>query len=284
MILKNYNDCSTAGLSLLDEQLIRQIMIIAPGVLTRLDQIPSIRAGNACHPYLQTPAVKALRDAIEARGQQMIINSAYRTIAQQAILFQHFQNRRCGIRAAARPGQSNHNSGLGIDVEDAVGWRPYLERFGWDWIGSFDPMHFDYIRPGVKDLKSLSIKAFQQLWNLNNPKQPLKEDGIWGLQTFQALLATPCSGFKSVAAKRIPAVEIPAALVNKELIPSLRIGNKGEHVLLLQQALNRKGYTAKVDGIFGASTQLAVQAMQQDMGLDIDGVVGIATKRALGLA
>lgn len=269
---------------MLDEQLIKQIQTIAPGVLTRIDQISGIRAGNACHPYLQTPAVKALREAIEARGQQMQINSAYRTIAQQAILFQHFQNRQCGIRAAARPGLSNHNSGLGIDVEDAIGWRSYLERFGWDWIGSFDPMHFDYVRSGCKDLKSLSIKAFQQLWNLNNPKQSLKEDGIWGPQTFQCLMATPYTGFRSVAAKRIPAVEIPAALEVKELIPSLRIGSKSEHVILLQQALNRKGYKIKVDGNFGASTQLAVQAMQQDFGLDIDGVVGIATKRALGLA
>lgn len=284
MILKNYSDCSTAGLSVLDEQLIRQILILSPTTLTRIDQIPGIRAGKACHPYLQTPAVNSLRQAVNDRAQQMTINSAYRTIAQQAILFQHFQNRQCGIRAAARPGLSNHNSGLGIDIEDAVGWRPYLEKYGWDWIGSFDPMHFDYVRAGIKDLRSLSIKAFQQLWNLNNPKQKIAEDGSWGLQTYQALLSTSCEGFKSVAAKRIPAVEVPATLELKPLIASLRMGDRNEQVKLLQQALNRKGYQVKVDGVFGVSTQIAVQSLQETHGLDIDGVVGIATKRALGLA
>lgn len=214
----------------------------------------------------------------------MIVNSAYRTIAQQAILFQHFQNRQCGIRAAARPGLSNHNSGLGIDIEDAIGWRPYLEKNGWDWIGSFDPMHFDYVKPGCKDLKSLSIKAFQQLWNLNNPAQKIAEDGCWGLQTYQALLTTSCTGFKNVAAKRIPAVEIPATLELKPLIASLRQGDRGEHVLLLQQALNRKDFSLKLDGIFGNSTKLAVRDFQLSNGLEADGVVGIATKKALGLA
>lgn len=282
--IKQYTDCSTAGLKVLDEQLIRQILIISPGTLTRIDQIPGVKAGNACHPYLQTAAVKALRDAIEARGQQMIVNSAYRTIAQQAVLFNHCQNRRCGIRAAARPGQSNHNSGLGIDIEDAIGWRLYLERFGWDWIGSFDPMHFDYVKAGVRDLRLLSIKAFQQLWNLNNSTSKIAEDGVWGVKTYEALLQTSCFGFRSVAAKTLPKTEVSAILAVNQLIPSLRIGDRGEHVLLLQQALNRKGYKVKIDGIFGASTQLAVQAMQQDFGLDIDGVVGIATKRALGLA
>ncbi|MGL5878250.1 MAG: peptidoglycan-binding protein [Xenococcaceae cyanobacterium] len=284
MILKNYSNCSTAELSLLDEQLIRQIQVISPTTLTRIDQIPGLLAGNACHPYLQTPAVNALRQAISERGQQMTVNSAYRTIAQQAILFQHFQNRQCGIKAAARPGASNHNTGLAIDIEDAVGWRPYLEKYGWDWIGSFDPMHFDYVRPGCKDLKSLSIKAFQQLWNLNNPKQKIAEDGVWGLQTYQALLATSCSGFPAVGAKRIPAVVVPAVLETHQLIPSLRKGDRNEYVLLLQQALNRKGYGLKVDGIFGTSTQIAVEALQQAQGLDIDGVVGVGTKRALGLA
>lgn len=285
MLIKDYDACSTDGLAALDEQLIRQILIISPITLTRIDQIPAVRAGSACHPYLQTPAINALRQAVNERGQQIIINSAYRTIAQQAVLFQHFQNRCCGIKAAARPGLSNHNTGLAIDVEDAIGWRPYLEKHGWDWLGSFDPMHFDYVKPGTKDLKSLSIKAFQQLWNLNNPKQRIAEDGVWGLQTYQALLAAPCQGFRSVNGKQIPPIAVPANLNAKiPAIPSLRQGDRGDKVVLLQQALSRKGFGVRVDGVFGASTELAVEALQQENGLDIDGVVGIATKRVLGLA
>ena len=145
-------------------------------------------------------------------------------------------------------------------------------------------MHFDYVRPGTKDLKALSIKAFQQLWNLNNLKQRLAEDGIWGLLTYEALLRTPYSGFAVSTSKSIAGVELPPLASIKQLIPSLRRGDRNDSVRILQQALNRKGCSVKVDGIFGLSTQLAVQSFQQSYGLDIDGVVGIATKKALGLA
>jgi hypothetical protein len=62
-------------------------------------------------------------------------------------------------------------------------------------------------------------------------------------------------------------------------LPSiLRLGDKGEHVKRLQQAL---GITA--DGIYGAKTKRAVQSAQRKHGLTPDGIAGPNTYKALGL-
>lgn len=60
---------------------------------------------------------------------------------------------------------------------------------------------------------------------------------------------------------------------------ALRMGDKGDDVKALQTAL---GITA--DGDFGALTYAAVHSFQAARGLQQDGIVGVATKAALGLS
>lgn len=280
--IRQYKDCSTNGLSSLDQQLIAQIQKIAPGLLLPFDCLAKVTVNKPCHAFLQPCAIKALEKAIAHRGTELIVNSAYRTLAQQGVLFAHFQNRRCGISAAARPGLSNHNSGLALDIEDAAGWRPYLERYGWDWIGSFDPMHFDFVGAGAKDIRSISIKAFQQLWNLNNPSDRVLEDGQWGLQTYHALSQTPCLGFTSNAGG-ITSMAIAKEISGGFEFASLRQGMRDEGVRAVQQALKKKNFTLTADGVFGNETMRAVKDFQVLCGLTADGVVGMETKRALGV-
>lgn len=56
---------------------------------------------------------------------------------------------------------------------------------------------------------------------------------------------------------------------------TLRKGNKGTQVKVLQWLLNENGYDAgTVDGIFGSNTRSAVKAYQKAKGLSADGVVG----------
>lgn len=64
-------------------------------------------------------------------------------------------------------------------------------------------------------------------------------------------------------------------------LPVLRRGNRGNGVKFLQCYLNLYGNALTVDGIFGASTQSAVQRFQQNNGLSVDGIVGRNTWRAL---
>lgn len=64
---------------------------------------------------------------------------------------------------------------------------------------------------------------------------------------------------------------------------SLSIGDRGQQVKRLQEALNAQGEDLVTDGIFGASTHAAVVAFQARRGLNPDGVVGPRTRAALGL-
>jgi peptidoglycan hydrolase-like protein with peptidoglycan-binding domain len=58
----------------------------------------------------------------------------------------------------------------------------------------------------------------------------------------------------------------------------LKVGSRGENVILLQQALK-----IPADGIFGAQTKNAVIAFQKEKGLKADGIVGPQTWDSLGL-
>lgn len=57
----------------------------------------------------------------------------------------------------------------------------------------------------------------------------------------------------------------------------------GDDVDALQQALVKAGVAIKVDGIYGHLTEAAVRRFQQQKGLTADGIVGPATRSALGL-
>lgn len=63
--------------------------------------------------------------------------------------------------------------------------------------------------------------------------------------------------------------------------PVLAAGNA--NVAALQTALRRKGlYDGTIDGVAGPGTLAAVRTLQRKAGLEVDGVVGPRTRRALG--
>ena len=78
----------------------------------------------------------------------------------------------------------------------------------------------------------------------------------------------------STAASTVPAAEAPSQ--------PLKPGDTGSQVKTLQQALAALGYSAgKPDGVYGPSTQNAVERFQVAKGLNEDGIVGPATLAAL---
>ena len=192
---------STIILKGLNDQLFAELNIIAPGKLVKIDDL-NVTLGYAVIPFVGGPTAKArLKAAIDKRGAKLSINSAYRTFAQQYLLFRlkNFGPNGCGITAVAKPGTSNHESGLALDINDAITWKPFLAAQGWRWFGPKDLPHYDFIAGGT-DLRSLGIKAFQSLWNKNNPKDLLKVDGKLGdnwqnSETIKRLLKTPKDGF-----------------------------------------------------------------------------------------
>jgi Putative peptidoglycan binding domain/Phage tail lysozyme len=66
--------------------------------------------------------------------------------------------------------------------------------------------------------------------------------------------------------------------------PTLRRGDVGEWVRLLQEALIAEGVDpGAVDGDFGVLTERAVMELQASRGLEVDGVVGTMTWNVLGV-
>ena len=66
--------------------------------------------------------------------------------------------------------------------------------------------------------------------------------------------------------------------------PVLRRGSKGDAVTELQRSLQKLGFMVAVDADFGAGTEVAVAAFQRDRKLDVDGIVGNDTWKAIDKA
>ncbi len=65
---------------------------------------------------------------------------------------------------------------------------------------------------------------------------------------------------------------------------NLSWGSRGAEVVQLQETLNGKGYwCGPADGIFGPKTYQGVVNFQRAASLKVDGIVGPATRQALGL-
>lgn len=278
-LVRDVTSCSTSVVSELDRQLLAQMNLIVPNVLVSFIDL-SVDIGEPVWPLLQPPAKAALARAISDRGRQMVVNSAYRTIAQQLILFNHSQRNRCGISIAALPGLSNHQSGLALDVEDAAGWEPFLESHGWRRLMPQDPVHFDYLGTGTTDIRGTAVRALQQLWNLNNPNRRLTVDGTYGPQTQRALNESPTEGFPK--GEKI-SLDVRKRRLGSRLLRLTRPILEGEDVRELQIALNKVGFNLEVDGYFGPATDEAVRKFQTDKGLVVDGIVGSATLEALNM-
>lgn len=201
----NLSGCpSTLILKGLNDQILAEFNIVAPGKLVRIDDLNvSLGAAAAAVPFVGGPTAKArLKQAIDKRGVTLRINSGYRTFAQQFLLFRIKQFTTCNPNPVARPGTSNHESGLALDIQDSMTWRPFLEArdVGWRWLGPPDPPHYDFIAGGT-DLRSLGIQAFQSLWNKHNPRDKIAVDGDLGgvnwqsSETIKRLLKSPINGF-----------------------------------------------------------------------------------------
>jgi hypothetical protein len=223
--------------------------------------------GRKVNPFLQLPAKEALRAALrDNKDKKLVINSAYRTVAQQHILYQlHLQGE---VGKAARPGLSPHEDGLALDVDNFRDWIRILERYGWQYLGDDlpnDPWHFSF-NGGRNDIGNIGVKAFQRLWNKHNPGDQIKDDGDFGGRTAERMNKSPIDGF-------------PLFRLLKLNTPPL----EGEDVRVVQEALVKAGFldASKVNNFYDAETVKAVEAFQKDRGLVVDGKVGPNTRRVL---
>ncbi len=188
--------CATSSVKGLSLQIIAQAACITPGSFVEVPQTPNLTFTDPVLPYLEEPAKNALLAALADKPQTpMQINSMLRTVAQQYLLYEWYQQGLCGIALAATPGNSNHETGLALDVDQPDTWKPTLANKGFVWYGPDDPVHFDYEGPGAINYKGTDVLAFQVLWNKNHPEDTIAEDGDYGPQTESRLKQSPSEGF-----------------------------------------------------------------------------------------
>jgi len=179
--------CSTAGVVGISRQLVDTQLCMFPGAFVNAAPHAGI---NLSDSRLFTLAQSPTRDALwaAARTTPLTINSMFRTLADQYVLY---HSGACGL--AATPGSSNHETGTAVDLANwsaamramtNAGCRhPYPGR---------DDVHFDC--PGG-DRRADSVRAFQRLWNVNNPGDRIAEDGDYGPMTAARTARSPAGGF-----------------------------------------------------------------------------------------
>jgi hypothetical protein len=254
----------------LSRQIIVEMNNMMTGVLLNFEDLPGLTLGTGNHLnyYLQAAPKDALRAALKQGmtakpNLRMTINSAYRTVAQQHVLRQIYERgSRDLVPLAARPGRSNHEDGMAIDVENFGDWKPYLLNHDWQWQGGNDPVHF-FNTDGRDDIGVLGVKAFQRVWNRFNPNDKMTVDGDFGAQSIARMNRSSIEGFVNVGV--------------------FREGDKGDAIQRIQNALTNAGFTVPMNGNFDPAMKAIVQKFQDSRGLAADGIIGYKTLRALGI-
>lgn len=188
--------CTTGSVKGLSAQIIAEANCVDPDAFVEIPKLPNLQASSNVFLNLEKPARDKLVAALKAYpGTTMTVNSALRTVAQQYLLYRWYQTGSCGISLAAKPGNSNHETGLALDIDNYSTWKSKLSGHGFSWLGGNDPVHFDYTGAGAKDLRGMDVLAFQRLWNRNNPSDKIAEDGSWGPNTEARMKKAPAGGF-----------------------------------------------------------------------------------------
>ncbi len=188
------NGCTTAVVLGLSTQIADEMSCLAPESLTAFSPGSNVTfSSNAVLPYMAPEAKAALLDVTVP----VQINSAFRTVAQQYLLYQWYLQGRCGIVAAATPGNSNHQSARAVDLANYASVIDEMQAVGWSHSIPGDPVHFDHLE--TPDYRGMDVLAFQRLWNRNNPADPIDEDGLYGPQTEARVRQAPALGFETGA-------------------------------------------------------------------------------------
>jgi hypothetical protein len=177
----------------LSRQLVDAINCLRPGTLVDIPLDAVLRMLEAGRPNLiDGRALADLRAAAADGDRQMVVRWAYRDVGLQQLFW--LQDAYQGCAVAARPGSSNHQNGLAVDLNDWQYWEPIMRRHGWENNLANDRVHFDYQRVEDIGLGSFSLYAFQELWNLNHPEAPLPTGGALDAETDAALAGAPIEG------------------------------------------------------------------------------------------
>ncbi len=136
-------------------------------------------------------------------------------------------------------------------------------------------------------MKGKDVKAVQR--GLKRIGVPVDLDGVYGVNTraavrwFQRKHDLRVDGVVGPGTRS--AIDREAARQNHARVVRLQTPiMQGADVKVIQKALRHAGLSVRVDGAFGSKTRDAVKSFQREFGLRADGVVGPATRSALGVS
>ena len=229
------------------------------------------------------PAADAMRAMVTAAahdGVDLSASSTMRTYDQQVDLFlQRFTTtphpgRRMkqwkgvdywlkpGMAMAATPGTSNHGRGLAADLSERD-WKTPLSERALRWLAQHGP--------GFGFWNTVESEAWHWCYCLGDDVP----------EAVGPVEPGPVTGDDAIAWSAIR--DADAAFGSTMYAHVLRVGSSGHAVAAVQWKLAAAGFDVTVDGDFGPATESVVRAFQSANGLEVDGLVGPVTWRALGL-
>jgi Synergist-CTERM protein sorting domain-containing protein len=184
--------CSTGTVRGLAAQIAREVDCMAPSSLVKFKPTTKIKfTSSAVLPYIHGSAKRDLD--LVAANHPLRVNSGYRTLPQQYLVYRWWRAGRCGIAKAALPGTSNHESGRAVDLANWSTRIGAMASHHWSHDVPGDPVHFDHLTS--PDNRGKDVRAFQRLWNRNHPGDKIAVDGDYGPQTADRLKRSPAKGF-----------------------------------------------------------------------------------------
>ena len=165
--------CSTFVVDGLSKQLIAEQNCI------RANALVSFAGKKGLSHRLQRLSVPRAESGDGARGggrvvDDLSVTSAFRTIAQQYLLYRWYQTGQCGISLAAVPGNSNHETGIAVDVSNYSAEIGNMSNHGWTHTLSVVRSGALRLHRGRHDRPALGERA--GVPEAVEPEQPRRQD------------------------------------------------------------------------------------------------------------
>lgn len=96
-------------------------------------------AKPAGHAFLK------MQEAAHNAGIRLTLSSGFRTMAEQEYLYNCYKTRRCNNgNLAARPGYSNHQNGVALDISTSTWLAKNASKFGFVRTVASEPWHYEF--------------------------------------------------------------------------------------------------------------------------------------------
>jgi peptidoglycan hydrolase-like protein with peptidoglycan-binding domain len=176
---------------------------------------------------------------------------------------------------------------LAVNTQLNLTKKETFKRLTQKFQSKLPPILAEYQRSPKNNQDSFS-SCTQVAKNEINPRQENQNklslcSGNTKLQVMKVAASNTCTINNRASNQILIATTLPNLTpnLNGESLPTLRFGQSGISVKILQRVLLSNGYVVPVDGMFGALTETAVKAFQSQRELTEDGIVGGNTWREL---